>query len=433
MSFNAQPNYLAAVPQQVDYGQVMGNVEAIKGARARNALADQSMAMNEQAMAMNDQTMASNEMAIAFKQAVAMGDMETAMQMDPQATIELMQKREDLEVAQFDSQTRAAQSIYSVIAPFQDMTDQQVLQMAPIAIQQLQAQGLGEGLNFVPGQTTADQVRSVIGNTMQQIQPYLEPSQWTGGQAAIDLQTGEPTYMQTDQYGRSRPVEGYAPPPTKGFSVTTADGTVVEYGAGAGGGNMEKTTRKNLEETINASANSLGTLGRMIDGFESDYLTLGGKAKAFTLWGKASLSPELLTPQERNWYSKMNTWRVDAFDFMNEEIKRLTGAAMSEPEAVRLRKGMPDPENDDPITFMDKARAKMRKLTLVRARAHYYLENGMQPPADKNKPWAVGIDEMEQIIEDRAEKLYEIFSAGGDDEERARVRADQQTAAEFGL
>ncbi len=60
--------------------------------------------------------------------------------------------------------------------------------------------------------------------------------------------------------------------------------------------------------------------------------------------------------------TEFSRFRQDAYDNMNRYIKEITGAAMSETEANRLRKAMPDPENDSPAAFKAKIDHSMEIL-----------------------------------------------------------------------
>ena len=410
--YEQQPNYLTTQPLQIS--NTLANVEGIKGARLNNQLAGQQIEQND--------------LITQFRQAVAMGDMNTAMRLDPAATTELMEKRLTLQAAQQEQATAQAKQVQGITSMFSgDLSDAEVMQLAPIAIEQLQALGMGEGLT-INDDTTADRIRELVDEANQQIAPYIDPPKWTGGQSGIDPHSGNPIVYQTDQHGNTRINPDVLPTPSKGLSVTTSDGTVIEYGANTGGG-MQKGTAKSLEESIIATSNSLDRLSRMGTEFEQDYLTVPGKVRSKLLWGQGMLDPDGMNTGDRDWYSKQVTWRADAISFMNEEIKRMTGAQMSENEAKRLRKGMPDPENDDPIAFQAKWKSNVRNLQMIRARANYYLSKGLQPP-NGNGNWVISINEMEQIMKERAETLTNAYMAQYEPKE-ARHRAMQQANEEF--
>lgn len=422
MAFGAQPNILA--PQPYSYSNTLKNIEGIKAQRVANSLREaQAGVYNQQAE--------QGQVQAQFRNALASGDMSGAMAVDPQAGLKFQQDAQNLGDSQRDSQRAEAEAVMGVVSRFDDLDDVQVLQYAPIALAQLQDRGMAKGMKIGP-ETTAEQIREVLDRTKMELGPMLAPSDWTGGQAGVDPETGQGVVYQTDQYGNTRINPDILPTPTKGFSVTTADGTEVRYGAGAGqGSGLEKATRKGLEENVIATQNSLATLNDSISGFERDYLTVQGTVRAAKLWAMEKAGATLPKSDQR-WYEQMTDWQGNAYDFMNEEIKRLTGAQMSEFEAKRLRKALPDPENDSPTQFMSKAKRIQNKLTLIQARGMYYLNEGLQPPKQGGN-WAMSLDQTEKMLKQRVKELTEIFEAGGQSAEEAEASARASVVEEFKL
>jgi hypothetical protein len=84
-----------------------------------------------------------------------------------------------------------------------------------------------------------------------------------------------------------------------------------------------------------------------------------------------------LSKDNRDKLEAYSTFQNDAFDNMNRYIKEITGAQMSESEADRLRKAMPDPQRDSPVEF--KAKLDRSMVILQRAGNIYkeMLRNGI--------------------------------------------------------
>ena len=78
---------------------------------------------------------------------------------------------------------------------------------------------------------------------------------------------------------------------------------------------------------------------------------------------------------------------------MNQYIKDITGAQMSEFEAKRLRKAIPDPGDtllggDDPIAYQAKMASALDEFAKAKARYEYYLQKGLAEGRDYS------VDEM---------------------------------------
>ena len=414
----------------------LANVETIKNARTNNALGQQQILSNDQ--------------IAQFRDALSSGNMQLANQIDPQAFAEFQSQQYGLQGQQQalrtaeDAETKRKMKLIrgttdKLFNPDGSRlaTDAEMDQYIRMAIVSLEAQGVTVD---VDENTPREEIWERLENVRQITDAYedpKEPQKWTGGQAAMDP-SGNPVFMQTDQYGNARPVQGgYAPMPSKTFqTVVDSDGNITtSYGTGVGGtGGLEKTVRKGLQETIINTTESLDYMNDQLRDYDENYLTFGGDVKGKVLWFKAKVEgSEGLDPQERRWYTNYNNWRTNSYAYMNEEIKRITGAQMSELEANRLRKQMPDPEKDDPLQFYDKSILIRDKLYLVQARAYHYLSEGLTPPANKNQQWAVSITQMKRIIADRAEKLAKLYEAEGMSRTDAATAASDAIASEYGI
>src|SRR5690606_19003545 len=95
-------------------------------------------------------------------------------------------------------------------------------------------------------------------------------------------------------------------------------------------------------------------------------------------------------------------YRQEAFQNINRYIKEITGAQMSEAEANRLRKAVPDPDKDGPTAFQSKLDTAMVQAEQSTARHNCLLRRGFQ-----GKPWESGVslDRMQGIITDRGRQI----------------------------
>jgi hypothetical protein len=104
------------------------------------------------------------------------------------------------------------------------------------------------------------------------------------------------------------------------------------------------------------------------EGFSPEYLKLPKQLAMKGLEFLEKIGGDL-SDEQRDSLTAYTNFKFNASDNMNRYIKELTGAAMSELEANRLRKAIPDPENDSPTVF----KAKMdRSFTVLRRAGALY-------------------------------------------------------------
>ena len=123
---------------------------------------------------------------------------------------------------------------------------------------------------------------------------------------------------------------------------------------------IEKSTRGQLEKQVIQSRESLGRLRDIVKGFKPEYLTLGNKlGMQFLRWGeKAGVD---LSPEQSKELGERSVFFQNTYDSVNRTIRDMTGAQMSEGEAVRLMAGMPN-QDDAPTEFMAKMKATIEKI-----------------------------------------------------------------------
>ena len=129
-------------------------------------------------------------------------------------------------------------------------------------------------------------------------------------------------------------------------------------------------------------------IGRLMDirvGAKREYLTMSGQLKASaTAWG--DWLGMNLSPESRKYLQDYTAFTTGAIDNINRYIKEITGAQMSELEADRLRKGMPDPERDGPEQFKSKLDAVLANLDRAEKRYETLLSSGSIAPGAKITP-----------------------------------------------
>lgn len=172
--------------------------------------------------------------------------------------------------------------------------------------------------------------------------------------------------------------------PKKGFMVQTDKGlrplkkgerTVATSGSLADTG-LTKNVTTELQNQLLASADASDRLFETIDKFDTEFLTIAGKVK-FGALAMAESAGINLSDEMKSDLARFTQFKAGALDNLNRYIKLITGAAMTKSEAERLRKTMPDPENDSPTEFLAKLQNVYDQTLVVRQRAMLAIEQGV--------------------------------------------------------
>lgn len=215
--------------------------------------------------------------------------------------------------------------------------------------------------------------------------------------------------------------------PPSGMEITTPEGTTIRTGVRSGAGGMAKPTQAALEkEIVNAQA-GIQRLSQIRSSFKPEYLQLPTKIAMAYSRGKEYLGMEL-SEEEETALAGYSAFQRDAVDSLNRYIKEITGAQMSEAEADRIRKGIPDPEKDVPTQFKAKLDSSVKSLQLASARASFALQHGLTPKT-------IPLDSMPQLIDNRGAELEAEIRQQNPGMPVAQVREQVKTQlkAEFGL
>ena len=208
----------------------------------------------------------------------------------------------------------------------------------------------------------------------------------------------------------------YTRPPA-GMDVEMGPDGVMRVRTGVGrGGNAELTNpvKTKVQKDVLDTQESLTRLNGIAAQFKPEFQTLG------TRWDvlRSDVSEKLgfkLNPEDAALVSDYSTFRMDAIDQINRYIKMITGAQMSEKEAERILKGMPNPgqgffDGDGPTAFMAKMDRTIEKLNLAQARYKYMLMNGIALDD-------VGVPTLDQIPSIMNARGKELMDTGMSKEE----------------
>jgi hypothetical protein len=220
--------------------------------------------------------------------------------------------------------------------------------------------------------------------------------------------------------------------PAKGMRIETGpDGTLIQTNVADGGGLTRATKSSVQKDLIEANAtysDMKATLGKYDDKFLKGKNKLGYKLDAF----KEKWDLGKVTDSEKKDVEEYTAFRRDAISSLNNYIKQVTGAAMSELEAKRLMKAMPNPgigtfDGDSPTEFKTKLDGVMQNLDRVIARSNYVQKHGLSSIED------IGLDNMDGIIDRRGGELETELKDKGIPESEIENAVMQALSEEFGV
>jgi hypothetical protein len=202
----------------------------------------------------------------------------------------------------------------------------------------------------------------------------------------------------------------------------------------AAGGNIElgKVGANRVDEGVLDTTARLSRLKQIEQQYRPEYLQIG--TRLGSTWNaikeKAGVG---LSEADRKGLEQFAQFKRGAIENLNQYIKEITGAAMSIPEAERIKIGMPNPgqgvfDGDSPTEFKAKLDDVTRSLKLAESRLTYIKRNGMSIQS-------VPLDRMPQLMNERGKALEaEVkgkYKSMTPDDVRKTVK--RQLAQEFGL
>jgi len=225
-------------------------------------------------------------------------------------------------------------------------------------------------------------------------------------------------------------VEGGLIPPKSGMSITTNPDGTTSIQMGGDDGNMQKGTRAKLEKSLIDSRGTLAELQMVKNKFKPEFQTIGHKLGIKALEWSEKMGNDL-TPEQQGSVAEYETFFRDSISGINNYIRSITGAQLSQHEADRIMGGMPNPgdsifNGNSPTQFKAKLDSAMKMLRQATARAHYTLRNNLQVSE-------IGLHDMESIISDRGNEIADAYVARGWSEEDAFAQSKKEVSLEFGM
>lgn len=202
--------------------------------------------------------------------------------------------------------------------------------------------------------------------------------------------------------------------PPSGLSLETGpDGRVVlRTGVTGVTGGIERATKTDIEGRLIGAREGLSRLRDIQARFKPEYQQI--LPRLGTAWTglRARLGDGSIPPEDVRTLTEFSDYKRTALSNINQHIKDLTGAAMSEAEAGRIRRSVPDPGEgilggDDPITFKANMDSVMRDLEKATARYDHYLNRGLSSPAQIER--IAPLDSMDIAVNpDTGERIIKI-------------------------
>ena len=227
---------------------------------------------------------------------------------------------------------------------------------------------------------------------------------------------------------------GVAPEPSKGMKIfdPVTGNLMVDTTGGAGSTGLTKPTLKKVEGELLKATTGLSRLNQIRNMFKPEYQELGTRWGAMWTSAKEKLGFKP-SGEDRAGLAEFSSFKRRAISNINLYIKEITGAQMSEAEASRLTKGMPDPgkgliDGDSPTAFESKMNDVISELRMAAARYHYVTKNGLTITD-------VPLDKMPAVINERGRQILEALRTNnpGMDIDTMKQQARDMLAEEFGL
>ena len=244
----------------------------------------------------------------------------------------------------------------------------------------------------------------------------------------------------------SEKADNYAQEGYRIVESTSITGTKEEVGFGLSKTDYSKRVLKAFDAT-----ESINKLENVKSSFDENFLRIGGKVDLAIAkgadWGNFA------TDKQKDLIGRVSDWQLDAWTQVNETIKAITGAQMSEPEAKRIMKQLPDPREADffkissPTQYKAKLERALQEAKLAVARQQYFLKNGLEPIFKEAKrteenprgynvfyetdDGVLTLDGTKILMKKEVSRLAEKYKDLPNEEKRAAIKSDMQSL--FGL
>lgn len=212
------------------------------------------------------------------------------------------------------------------------------------------------------------------------------PESWSVSSDLVDS-NGNP--LMVSNRGATRPLSGARRAAKNGTSLTVGPDGTVQFNDG-GSTPLAKPTQGELEKTVVSSQAGLDRLRSIQRSFDPKYLNL--QHQLGSEYSQLKDKVGLASDADKQTIANYEGFKSKTLNNLNLYIKDITGAAMSEAEADRIKSSVPN-LSDGPTAFKSKLDSVMGELSRAQARAYYVRRNGLSMD---NVP----LDNMDKIIDD---------------------------------
>ena len=136
-----------------------------------------------------------------------------------------------------------------------------------------------------------------------------------------------------------------------------------------------KSTWKALEGKIINLGDQDAQMVNMLRRFDTDFLTFGGKLAGQYFAVLEKTNRNFLNDEQRNYLDRYTNFKRTVMGSLADYIREMSGAAVSEQEADRLKQARPTTE-DSPTQFTSKVKSILEDLKLAQARYQYFIFTG---------------------------------------------------------
>jgi hypothetical protein len=272
-----------------------------------------------------------------------------------------------------------------------------------------------------------------------QPQSGFQRQSFQGDPNLIPVQTAQPDAQTQQPEGLT---SGMSPQRRAGLGLALiGKGDAGKILAESDPSNIEKKTRGEIEEKLMGLAAVNERLGEIRRLYRPEFQTIDNRMGMAwdDLKSRFAVGRAMMTPEQTKELQDFAEFRAFAADNMNEYIKYVTGAAMTNAEAGRIEKAMPKAgdgifDGDSPPAFESKMKAAMRSTQMAIARYHYFRNQGFQGNVS-DMAVRMPLDRMGGVIQQRTDQLLQQQRQQnpGAPLEQIKPLIQQQLRKEFGM
>lgn len=258
--------------------------------------------------------------------------------------------------------------------------------------------------------------------------------------AAQGRRTGEPLERVIGPDGQPRFVErseavGQTPYMSGGIQFHP-DGTIKSIGGPAGSG-LTRKSKQDIEADLITIGEKRQRINQIGAAWKPEYNQV--LPKVGLAWDSLKDKFGALNPADQQALAEFTRFKQDALVNINLTIKEITGAAMTDGEAKRIRFTEPDPgqgpfAGDSPTEFKAKMDNARYTMDLAQARLRHLHANGIQYHSkDQGGFGGISLTQMEKVIDKYHDGIVKSYVEMGVSKQDAEGIADSETMAHFGL